>query len=294
MRNKRMVVFLLLLVVIAAVGSLEVAASMPRVVVVAAEEKDEYNFFMYNLYLMDLDGKNRVKIHPAESMFMSIYWVSPDGATVYFAGQSGNQQIGIDGENLDWMNFSGFDPRLSPDGKKVAFARLTFDFNSSLFLMNPGGTDVIQLTAEREEVRDEAPSWSPDGKQLVFTRNNKIWILDLDSKEEQELAMPNLEDILCYYPRWSPDGKKIAFIGEDILDQDIYVMDLQTGEVTAITDDGNFKRSLLWTPDGQKLVYSYCAFFGEKSDFYWVDPDGKNKEKLTDGECDYYQLEWLP
>ena len=43
-------------------------------------------------------------------------------------------------------------------------------------------------------------------------------------------------------------------------------MDLKP-EVTAITDDGNFKRSLLWTPDGQKLVYSYCAFSGKNPIF---------------------------
>lgn len=150
--------------------------------------------------------------------------------------------------------------------------------------------DVTQLTEEKQGIRDEAPSWSPDRKKIVFTRNNKLWLLDLDSKEEQELAIP-FPELSCYYPRWSPDGKKIAFIGGNLIDQDIYVMDLQTGETTPITDDGHLKRSLLWTPDGKKLVYGY---FEDSSDFYWIEPDGKNKEKLTDGECDYYQLEWLP
>lgn len=130
----------------------------------------------------------------------------------------------------------------------------SLSFNSCLHMMNTDGNDVISLTEEKEGVRDEAPSWSPDGKQIVFTRNHKLWILDLDSKEEQKLAT-SYPDTLCYSTRWSPDGKKIAFIGEDGLDQDIYIMDLQTGETTAITSDGGYKRSLLWTPDGKKLVY---------------------------------------
>lgn len=288
MNRMSKIVLFLTFAVIAALSNLEVAASAPRVVAVAAEEPEEYN-----LYLMDLDGKNRVKIHAAESYFLNIYWVSPDGETVYFGSMDGNRQIGIDGKNLGWMIFNGYDPRLSPDGEKVVFAKLTFSFDSCLHMMNPEGTDETRLTEEKEGVRDEAPSWSPDGKQIVFTRNHKLWILDLDSKEEQEITTPN-PDISCYSPRWSPEGKKIAFIGEDGLDQDVYIMDLQTGETTAITDDGDYKRSLLWTPDGKKLVYSYRSFFGEKSDFYWIDPDGKNKEKLTDGEWDYYQLEWLP
>lgn len=288
MKRKSRIVFFLILIVVAAFSRLEAAASMPRIVAVAAEEPDAYN-----LYLMDLDGKNRVKIHAAESYFLNIYWVSPDGETVYFGSPDGNQQIGINGKNLGWMFFSGYDPRLSPDGKKVVFAKLTFSFNSCLYIMNPDGTDETSLTEEKEGVRDEAPSWSPDGKKIVFTRNQKLWILDLDSKKEQELTTP-YPDLLCYSPRWSPDGKKIAFLGEDGLDQDVYVMDLQTGETTAITSDGGYKRSLLWTPDGKKLVYSYRSFFGGNSNFYWLDPDGENKEKLTDGECDYYQLEWLP
>jgi len=52
MNRKIRIVFFLMLVVIAALSSLEVAASVPRIVAVAAEEPDEYN-----LYLMDLDGK---------------------------------------------------------------------------------------------------------------------------------------------------------------------------------------------------------------------------------------------
>lgn len=64
-------------------------------------------------------------------------------------------------------------------------------------------------------------------------------------------------------------------------------------------NNGNYRRRKLQTffiegSDGKKLVYSYCPFFGEKSGFYWIDPDGKNREKQTDGEWDYYQLEWLP
>jgi Tol biopolymer transport system component len=287
MKRKSRIVFFLMLV-IAALSSLKVSAFMPRVVAVVAEEPEKYN-----LYLMDLDGKNREKIHAAESFLLSIHWVSPDGATVYFGGIGGNRQIGIDGKNLGGMMFAGYDPRLSPDGEKVVFTNLTYSFETCLYMMNPDGTDVTQLTEEKQGIRDEAPSWSPDRKKIVFTRNNKLWLLDLDSKEEQELAIP-FPELSCYYPRWSPDGKKIAFIGGNLIDQDIYVMDLQTGETTPITDDGHIKRSLLWTPDGKKLVYSYRSYFEDSSDFYWIEPDGKNKEKLTDGECDYYQLEWLP
>ena len=53
MKRKSRIVFFLMSV-IAALSSLKVSAFMPRVVAVVAEEPEKYN-----LYLMDLDGKNR-------------------------------------------------------------------------------------------------------------------------------------------------------------------------------------------------------------------------------------------
>lgn len=289
MRRTSLILLLLAVLVIAVPIHAEVAASAPRIVAVAAENPD-----MYNLYTMEIDGKNPVKIYTADSLILTIYWLSPDGGTVYFQSDEGIFCVGLDGKNLRPAEFQGYHPQLSPDGKRVVFARLSFSMDSSsLYLMNLDGTSLNGLTEEKKEIMDEDPSWSPDGKRIVFTRNHKLWILDLDSKEQQEVKISD-DDLDCYSPRWSKDGSKIAFIGESGINQDIYLADLQTGETTAITDDGSLKRSLLWTPDGTKLAYSFGnSFEEEKSNFYSVDPDGKNKQKLTDGKWDYYQLAWI-
>jgi len=271
MTKKRKMLFFLALAALVILGNLTAAAAMPRVVAVAGEEPEKYD-----LYLMDLDGKNRVKLYAAESSYLEIYYVSPDGATVYFCNGGRNQQIGLDGKNLGLMMLYGLNPQPSPDGTKVVYTSYDPDtFNYCVFMADPYGNGEIQLTQRTEKeteieteideteidyiaINDETPSWSPDGKKIVFTR------------------------------------KKIAFLGGDYMDKEIYVFDLQTGAVTAITDDGNTKRSLLWTPDGKKLVYAYASFWEDTSDFYWIDPDGNNKEKLTKGDMYYYQLVWLP
>ena len=54
-------------------------------------------------------------------------------------------------------------PAFSPDGKRIAFARL----GAGIFSMNLDGTGLRRLTGNG---RDSFPAWSPDGKQIAFLR----------------------------------------------------------------------------------------------------------------------------
>jgi Tol biopolymer transport system component len=56
-------------------------------------------------------------------------------------------------------------------------------------------------------------------------------------------------------PDFSPDGRRVAFAALRQGVGDIFVLDLDTGDVTNVTDDAFADSGQTWSPDGQSIVY---------------------------------------
>jgi Tol biopolymer transport system component len=83
------------------------------------------------------------------------------------------------------------------------------------------------------------PSWSPDGKTLLF----KIWVDDASAElgGRPWIATASLEDGTVrrlapgVHPHWSPDGRRIAYMADGALRTDIWIMDTDGGAQTCLT-----------------------------------------------------------
>ncbi len=155
------------------------------------------------IYTMDLENRIVEKItnHPSIDTSPSF---SPDGKFICFnSDRSGYQQIYVmksDGSNVKRISFGkGLygTPVWSPRGDLIAFTKL-HKGKFYIGVMRIDGSGERLLT---ENFYQEAPSWSPNGRVLIFYRETKtddkgegfsakLWSIDLTGYNERMVKTP--------------------------------------------------------------------------------------------------------
>ncbi len=138
----------------------------------------------FSIYAMNSDGSDVKRITHGPEIDTYASW-SPDDARIVTRRQIGDDSevfvLDADGTHpLDISNdpkaFDGW-PAWSPDGKRIAWAGGgPDDGNHFIFLIDADGKNRVQLTnfwSDPNWCYDTQPTFSPDGKRLVFTRYEK-------------------------------------------------------------------------------------------------------------------------
>jgi Tol biopolymer transport system component len=144
-------------------------------------------------------------------------------------------------------------PAWSPDGRLIAFASTrTHPENPEIYVARPNGTGLRRLTHTAGDAHvlgdDGMPSWSPDGRSIVFASNRTgegaIWVMRAEGGNERKIYDGRGVDELN--PQFSTDGRRIAF-GR---------LALGTSEVWIVRRDGRDARRVTaggrptWLPGG--------------------------------------------
>jgi dipeptidyl aminopeptidase/acylaminoacyl peptidase len=138
-------------------------------------------------------------------------------------------------------------PRLSPDGRTLAFMLTKVDWKAGRPIAHLWRQDVngspVQLTfSEGGDIpAPRSVRWSPDGKTLLFLRGGQIQLIPADGGEPRALTHHTTSPST---PVWSPDGAVVYFLASDAPTNDDRERDRLRDDVYAF--DENYKQRHLW------------------------------------------------
>lgn len=195
---------------------------------------DRYDIYTVNRDGSDLHRITHYDVYTAEGV------LSPDGKRIVFTSlKDGDLEIytmNMDGSDVRRLTYTpGYDGGAwwSPDGKQIVYRanhptdstelkayrdlldqRLVRPARVELFVMNADGSNQRQIT--KLGGANFGPSWTPDGRRIVFSSNYKnprsgnfdVYMVDADGSNLEQITFDQGFD---GFPMFSPDGKKLVW-----------------------------------------------------------------------------------
>jgi dipeptidyl aminopeptidase/acylaminoacyl peptidase len=182
------------------------------------------------------------------------------------------------------------DPRLSPDGRRVAYVVSRTDeeantYRTAIWVAALDGSEEPRQFTSGER-NDGSPRWSPDGRWLAFVSNRdgdekkakgQLYVLPADGGEPRKLTdgKESVESIA-----WSPDSSRIAF-ARRVPDETYAEEDDRKRAPRRFTRVFFKLDSVGWIGDRRRHVFV-------------VGLDGRDERQLTDGDCENDTPAWSP
>jgi Tol biopolymer transport system component len=200
-------------------------------------------------WLVAMDGSQAEHVAgPAGVVGGAADW-APDGRGFVLTGKSARERFfglyvfsadGIQRRRITPDEWEAQYPAWSPDGRTIAFTRVTRPNGFDIWLINADGRDLRQLTGPAGS--DNYAAWSPDGSEIVYSSEdrpteNGLWIMSFDGSRQRYLTQGG-------EPQWEP-GEWIVY--------DCPVSDPgQPGRACAVRPDGSGQVTL---PLGREAAF---------------------------------------
>jgi len=178
-------------------------------------------------------------------------------------------------------------PAWSPDGTEIVFSSTREDpegIDNDLYVMAADGSDVRKLVGRRDP--EFNADWSPDGRRILFQRNDSIFSVRSDGTDVQRLT--SRRRMLTGLPRWSNDGRRILFQRDsvDTTWMDIYVMRRDGSDKKALISAPGEQQTPSWSPNDRRIAFTNNWRVSVAR------ADGSHRVTLFDHDLADYTLDW--
>jgi Tol biopolymer transport system component len=204
----------------------------------------------------------------------------PCRALVLMNADGSNQQVVYQSEDIASLQLS-----LSPDGREIAFTKVTSGSSEQIFAIDSGGRHLRPLTRQhpREPATDTGATWSPDGATIAFESNRdqaltghswSLFSADARTRRIARVIPGSMNNDL--EPDWSPSGNRIAFLRTfGFPDYRIVTVDRNGSNEQQVV--GGFPAEQpVWSPEGNEILY-------QSNGLWVVDVNGSNPHQIVFG-----------
>jgi Tol biopolymer transport system component/polyisoprenoid-binding protein YceI len=186
------------------------------------------------------------------------------------------------------------------EGSLVATLSADEDEGGSLYRLSISGGTRERLTKGGSFLLDEAPSLSPDGSKIAFSRAELTeegpppHIYQVNANGTGLRKLTNDPFAVDQRPAWYPDGTRIAFSRGNDPETAIWVMNADgSGERKLSGEPVTPDDSPAWSPDGSMIAYvSFVP--GGNEDVFVMNADGSSPRRLTRSPAYDYAPSWSP
>jgi Tol biopolymer transport system component len=208
------------------------------------------------------------------------------------------------GNHVERHNSSASGRSASSNGQ-IVFRRY-FDADQTmgaLFVMNPDGSEVRQVTHPPNGWRDNVPAWSPGGKTIAFERfkrdesTSRVMVVNPDTGDTRTVVPCKGRCVYAIDPYFSPGGRSIAYARtvappnadhppEWRLYSAIFIVGLDGSNARQVSSTPPRRKGLLaletsdptFSPDGKLLAFIRTRHSPEENSAVFVQPIGSPKD----------------
>jgi len=214
---------------------------------------------------------------------------APAGTIAFSSSRDGNTDIytiRADGSGLRRVTTTSsqeLEPCWRPDGVRLGYQARRPAWRIYTALVD--GSDEQAVTNDLSW----SPAWSPDGLTIAYSTGSSIQRAPALGGKSQTLVARCGD---CGRPAWSPDGLSLAFHCDKAGNQEVYVLDLGSGDLRQLTHGPSRDFLATWSPDGTRL-----AFTSDRDgnlEIYAMRSDGSDPVRLTNHPAEDLLPAWSP